>query len=177
MRRITFPSGVISALLEKSWGGKTFTQMTREDKEEGERTWRCVSPWYLLSSGTWKRFSWLFFMPFYKDCSGLRVGEVKDRTQEHHEHVRDPQQLLHKGNLQRTQMLTQNNPSDLPQPRSEMLLDHSCQSVTVPHNIRVCAGVRRLKQPDSFPAHRVCKGGGEKERERTTEWLWPCPRS
>lgn len=56
-------------------------------------------------------------------------------------------------------------PSDLAQPRSEILLDHSRQYVTVPHDIRVCAGLRWLKQQDSFS---VFVQERERERERAT---------
>lgn len=90
----------------------------------GRRIMKCVTLvpaliWYhqVIGNASFDRFPCLF-----RDSSGFYFGEVKDRTKEHYEYVSDPQQLLRKGNSQPTRTLTQSDPSDLPQPRSEIFI-------------------------------------------------------
>lgn len=85
-------------------------------------------------------FDRLFFLCVCVSTGTVRVYtlvKLKTGHKKHHEYASDPQQRLHKGSLRPTRTLTRRDPCDLAQLRSEILLDHSCQSVTVPHDIRV----------------------------------------
>lgn len=126
-----------------------------EDKEGAEPR-RCVSPWVpsvtvetlpFTLTGAILLLLIIIMSPVLRLHHHLK-NNPSDRAQEHQEYVEAGGRHPHN-----VTPLTS-------RPRSAMLFNHWCRTAAAPHDIHVCAGVRRLKRRDSLPAGCVPTGEG-----------------